>query len=92
MVFIKIEIPYAPLSMTILDIYLFFQTQTGNQVNSVSEYMHQDHNGKFKSFTIYANARIWSSIFTDINYEQRVIRYIPYLNKYEKIRAWIYEV
>jgi hypothetical protein len=91
MVFIKIEIPYAPLSMNILDIYLFFQTQTGNQVSSVREYMHQDRNGKFKSFIIYANARVWSSIFIEMNYNQRIVRYIQYRNKYAKIRAWIYE-
>jgi hypothetical protein len=89
---IKIYIPYAPISMNILDVYLFFQSQTGNHVNSVHESIHQDDRGKFKSFTIVAFAHIWNTIFTYMNHEQRIIRYIPYRNKYAKIRAWIQEV
>lgn len=89
---IKIYIPYAPLSMNILDIYVFFQSQTGNHVSSVKESIQQDHRGKYKSFTIYADAHIWNTIFIYMNHEQRIIRYIPYRNKCAKIRAWIYEV
>ena len=37
MVYIKIVIPYAPLTMTILDVFLYFKSQTGNQVISVDE-------------------------------------------------------
>jgi|694.fasta_scaffold89051_5 hypothetical protein len=89
MVYIKIVIPYAPLTMTILDVFLYFKSQTGNQVISVDETI--DRNGKHKSFTICANAQNYHPIFRYMNNEYRIVRYMKYRNKWAKIRAWIYE-
>jgi len=91
MVYIKIVIPYAPLTMNILDVFLYFNSQTGNQVITVSETIHRDCNGKHKSFIICADAQNYHPIFRYINNQYRIVRYIQYRNKWAKIRAWIYE-
>jgi ABC-type anion transport system duplicated permease subunit len=88
---IKIYIPYAPLSMNMLDIYLYFNSQTGNTVISVYESIKTTPSGNHKTFTIYANPYSYHSIFKYIDSNYRILRYIPYNNKYAKIRAWIYE-
>ena len=90
MVYITVRIPYAPLSMNVLDVYLFFNAQTGNSVISVHESIKTTRNGKHKSFTIRANPRIHHCIFDSMN-NYRIIRYIWHRNKYSKIRAWLYE-
>jgi ribosomal protein L30E len=91
MVYITVHIPYAPLSMNVLDVYLFFTNQTGNSVISVKETIKRTRNGKHKMFTIKANPSLYRSIFNSMDDNYRIVRYIWHYNKYSKIRAWIYE-